>query len=941
MERCHSCQGPIDPTTLRCQRCGRAQPAQTRQEPTRPAPGMSACPSCGVLMPRGARFCGDCGQALYPAAAKVAPLRKSSEVIPPAHGQPLTQSATPQPAPLATEQFGTMEPAAAPERRPLIAPSLTGSDQGRRGRINYLDFDLRIGPGSAGLYPVWVLRSPAGETQSSMRFPFDGAALHTQLELWQSALLHTGEGGRQGRSEREQVVQRFGQSLFDALLAGEIRSRYDVSLDAARRDGKGLRLRLHVEAPELAVVPWEYLYDGRQGDYLCLSLSTPVIRYLELPQPLRALKVRGPLRILALVASPKGLDPLDSASERQRLESALGDLVARGRVQLTWLSGQTSDDVQRAMRAGPWHIFHFIGHGGFDARAGEGVLALAHADGTAHLLSATNLARLLADHQSLRLVVLNACEGAKGTQQNLFSSTAAILAQHRIPSILAMQAEMSDTAALDLTRAFYQALAEGWPVDAAVAEARKAISLEQAGTLEWGTPVLYLRAPDGVLFDVQPPKKPASPEGTRDDWLKRGAQLVREQQFAEALLAYEQAIHLAPAFAPAYQQQAEVFLVLNRAEEALAACDQAIGLDPNLAAAFFSKAKVLRSQGRVAEALHASERGLEAAARRRGYRVSKVWARGVAGITSFLGVTLVSVLFGFAPVPASSPLLDLIRVYPLLSILIGGGVIAASVAALLFSRGPEPTGTVPQADQQLQRRLVFSNLLATTSTTLLILLLSVVLIRPPWCPMALCPVNPVYPGVHDANLDLYFTAVQSNVHVIPGDPAQYSLKNLPRAMNALELDNPQQPPYRVVLGIHSLQQGRFGLLIEEVDLVVVQVAPVPMPLNVWVEQQRTYDTNVYQVSYSTQGPGDLIPSTYVTFPDGNVQLVPGETDEIDLQVLPEVAVDLQFRIQVTYRVSNESQEQSLTLPNRFELIASDASNWHLYHLQGGGLAPNS
>ena len=36
--------------------------------------------------------------------------------------------------------------------------------------------------------------------------------------------------------------------------------------------------------------------------------------------------------------------------------------------------------------------------------------------------------------------------------------------------------------------------------DAATAEARKSISLTQTDTIEWGTPVLYMRAPDGVLF---------------------------------------------------------------------------------------------------------------------------------------------------------------------------------------------------------------------------------------------------------------------------------------------------------------------------------------------------------------------------------------------------------------------------------------------------------
>ncbi len=37
--------------------------------------------------------------------------------------------------------------------------------------------------------------------------------------------------------------------------------------------------------------------------------------------------------------------------------------------------GGTWRDLQNAMREGPWHILHFIGHGGFDSNRGVSVLA--------------------------------------------------------------------------------------------------------------------------------------------------------------------------------------------------------------------------------------------------------------------------------------------------------------------------------------------------------------------------------------------------------------------------------------------------------------------------------------------------------------------------------------------------------------------------------------
>ena len=63
------------------------------------------------------------------------------------------------------------------------------------------------------------------------------------------------------------------------------------------------------------------------------------------------------------------------ALEQANLERALQQLIQQGLVELSWLPGDNWRDLQKAMRttAGPWHVVHFIGHGGFDERRGEGV----------------------------------------------------------------------------------------------------------------------------------------------------------------------------------------------------------------------------------------------------------------------------------------------------------------------------------------------------------------------------------------------------------------------------------------------------------------------------------------------------------------------------------------------------------------------------------------
>ena len=210
-------------------------------------------------------------------------------------------------------------------------------------------------------------------------------------------------------------------------------------------------------------MPWEFLYDPRQAEYVCLSRNTPLVRYLELQQPLQSLKVTPPLRILGVIAGPSDLPALDVARERERVERAVAGLRAQGAVELAWLAGQTWRDLQRELQGGPWHILHFVGHGGFDAARDEGYVCLAGEDGRAQPLHATLLARLLADHRSLRLVLLNTCYGARSGGRDVFSSTASILLRRGIPAVLAMQDEITDRAAIAFARAFYETLAVGCP----------------------------------------------------------------------------------------------------------------------------------------------------------------------------------------------------------------------------------------------------------------------------------------------------------------------------------------------------------------------------------------------------------------------------------------------------------------------------------------------
>ena len=386
----------------------------------------------------------------------------------------------------------------------------------------YIDFDVQLEADGQGGYRVHV-QSTAGHTHAEFQLPFSDAQLENRLLKLKMALMRS--GGRANRamlSPEEQAVQDFGQDLFESLMTTNVRSLYDGSRIQAANADKGLRLRLQIAAPELASLPWEFLYDVRQRVYLCRQKDTPLVRYLEVAAPVSTLTVNAPLRILAMIASPRDLHILDTEREKRRMEQSLARLTQAGQIELAWVDSGHWRDLQRALWHGPWHVFHYIGHGGFDTQANEGILAFEGDDGRMQPIRARSLADLLAGERSLRFAFLNACLGAAGGERDVFASTAATLVQRGTPAVLAMQYEITDKAAIEFSQTFYEALAEGLPVDTAATMARQAIHFGVPNSLEWGTPVLYSRATSGPLFmvnaptrdTVKPPPPKAAPPST-------------------------------------------------------------------------------------------------------------------------------------------------------------------------------------------------------------------------------------------------------------------------------------------------------------------------------------------------------------------------------------------------------------------------------------------
>lgn len=395
--------------------------------------------------------------------------------------------------------------------------------------IKYQDFDLLIERSGNG-FKSHVVDSPAGEASISFELPFSQA----DVENFFIQIGHT----RLIESPESQKMRTFGQLLFDSTISGEVRDRLRESLGQVKRNGKGLRIRLRIaNIPELSNLPWEFMYDASQSRYLALSIETPLVRYLDIARDIQPLTIRPPLRILAMISSPRDLPTLNVQKEWDNLRESVSRLENRGLVSLTKLEQPTLQALQRQLRRGEYHIFHFIGHGVFSKQYQDGQLLFEDEMRGGNRVSGHDLGILLHDHPYLRLAVLNACEGARTSLEDQFSGTAQSLMLQGLPAVIAMQFRITDIAAITLAREFYAALADGYPVDAALTEARKAIKTH-GNDLEWGTPVLYMRAPNGQIFDVTNlPLKPAAPE--KPQQMIEPNQLARvESLYTEALEAF-------------------------------------------------------------------------------------------------------------------------------------------------------------------------------------------------------------------------------------------------------------------------------------------------------------------------------------------------------------------------------------------------------------------
>lgn len=307
----------------------------------------------------------------------------------------------------------------------------------------------------------------------------------------------------QRRPTTVEELEEIGRVLFGFLFQGSVYSHFLRALgEVQARDDLALRLVLRIEPPELAALPWELLYDPERCLFLATSPKTPISRAFSLNEPVGTLACPEEIRVLAIVPSTSGLAV---EAERTELERLWTSVDRRAAVEVL-TERVTLERIQQALRAHEVHLVHFIGHGTFEEE--KSAIFLDGEDELPEALPAASFADLFTDRPSIRLIVLSSCEGAKRSSAEALAGLAPWLLRRGVPGVIAMQSVVSNKNATRFASLFYAELVghgHSGDVEAALARTRSILRQERPWNPLFANPVLYLRAPDGLLWQSADP----------------------------------------------------------------------------------------------------------------------------------------------------------------------------------------------------------------------------------------------------------------------------------------------------------------------------------------------------------------------------------------------------------------------------------------------------
>jgi hypothetical protein len=284
-----------------------------------------------------------------------------------------------------------------------------------------------------------------------------------------------------------------GARLFDSLFQEEILRLYVHLLEQTRNTGARLRVRLAIDPPVVARLPWECLYDTRNGAFLSSSTDITLVRYVRPPgQEPPLVPTRAPLRVLLAAEPGEGSAGSRVSTEAATVKGALEELEVEGVVSLfeagTALGGAGLDaDGLSSLLSRGFDVLHLIADG--TSSRGEARIHLG-----VESLTTRALARVL-ESRAPGLVVWSGGSDAGPAGPALGDALLPFL-----PALLVQRHAGSEDLLVPFTTGLYRGLGTMKPVDAALAEARGALLSQFPTDNEWVAPALYVSRRDANVL---------------------------------------------------------------------------------------------------------------------------------------------------------------------------------------------------------------------------------------------------------------------------------------------------------------------------------------------------------------------------------------------------------------------------------------------------------
>jgi hypothetical protein len=409
----------------------------------------------------------------------------------------------------------------------LAATRMVGFEEFR------IQIEAAIGPGLDGKQgpPVWRVQLLSCPIDS-----FVGTQSTIKPRITLDQLHHL---SRRQRQEPDLAKLRaIGDAVRMSILDENLEPALKASIYLARSQRKGLRLVVVlkeekatagiISPAELPVEAIRFPQILTLSDFPATGRDFTVSRSLLERSPVASSEVIYPVRMLVVASAPTDQDDPkveeSVAAIREALKGlafdAAGQPLANGPVRVTVCDPPTWNRFRQLLRdEGPWHIVHFVGHGGFQV-VGEDPMPRAHLlferpgsretdpIGAFDFGAALNL-------PDLKLVVLMPCSSAVARSRDPGKSKYAAnaldgVAHHLLrttyaSAVVAMQFDLEVAAANVFTGEFYKSLlSDQQNIDLAVGRCRQTLAARfNLGSGVWITPALYSLSRNGRVFEFR------------------------------------------------------------------------------------------------------------------------------------------------------------------------------------------------------------------------------------------------------------------------------------------------------------------------------------------------------------------------------------------------------------------------------------------------------